>query len=122
VPYGYHKVAAFDALGEPINGLREIYLDRAAIVRRCHQDFDAGKTTFEICATLNAEGIPSHVRVHGPPDSTPRTVADSVAPPIQCSRNHAMEMIYAQKEERKHPDCEGKIKARGANGPRLRRK
>jgi len=59
VPYGYRKVASFDARGEPINGLREIDPDRAAIVRRCHEDFDAGKTTFEICAALNGEGIPS---------------------------------------------------------------
>ncbi|WP_422385479.1 recombinase family protein [Oceanicaulis alexandrii] len=59
VAYGYRKVAKFDDRGEPINGLREIDPDKAAIVQRIHNEFDAGRTTFEICKTLNAEGVPS---------------------------------------------------------------
>lgn len=59
VAYGYRKVVAADAQGNPINGLREKDPDRAAIVERIHQDFDAGKTTFEICKALNAEGEPA---------------------------------------------------------------
>ena len=59
VAYGYRKVARFDDRGEPINGLREIDPDKASIVRRIHIEFDAGRTTFEICKTLNAEGVPS---------------------------------------------------------------
>jgi DNA invertase Pin-like site-specific DNA recombinase len=59
VAYGYRKVLKFDSKGEPINGLREIDPKTSAIVVRIHEDFDAGKTTFEICKTLNAEGIPS---------------------------------------------------------------
>lgn len=59
VAYGYRKVVAADALGNPINGLREKDPDRAAMVERIHQDFDAGKTTFEICKALNAEGEPA---------------------------------------------------------------
>jgi site-specific DNA recombinase len=43
--------------GEPINGLREIDLDRAAVVLRIHREFDAGRTTFQICAGLNADNI-----------------------------------------------------------------
>ncbi len=58
VPYGYRKVTKMDSRGEPINGLREIHPERAAVVRRIHEDFDAGRTTFEICAALNAEGVP----------------------------------------------------------------
>lgn len=58
ITYGYRKVIAHDARGEPINGLREIDPDKAAIINRIHQDFDAGKTTFEICRALNAEGVP----------------------------------------------------------------
>ncbi|EAP90301.1 Site-specific recombinase and resolvase superfamily protein [Oceanicaulis alexandrii HTCC2633] len=59
VAYGYRKVAKFDDRGEPINGLREIDPDKAEIVQRIHHEFDAGRTTFEICKTLNAEGVPS---------------------------------------------------------------
>ncbi len=58
IPYGNRKVRKLDARGEPINGLREIDPEKAAIVRRIHEEFDAGRTTFEICATLNAEGVP----------------------------------------------------------------
>jgi DNA invertase Pin-like site-specific DNA recombinase len=59
VAYGYRKIPKFDEKGEPINGLREIDPEKAKIVQRIHQEFDAGRTTFEICKTLNAEGIPS---------------------------------------------------------------
>lgn len=59
IAYGYRKVSKFDDRGEPINGLREIDPDKAAIVQRIHNEFDAGRTTFEICKTLNAEGVPS---------------------------------------------------------------
>lgn len=58
IPYGYRKVHKLDAKGEPINGLREIDSKKEAIVVRIHNEFDAGRTTFEICATLNAEGVP----------------------------------------------------------------
>ncbi|MEH6699933.1 MAG: recombinase family protein [Brevundimonas sp.] len=58
VAYGYRKVLKVDARGEAINGLREKHPERAAIVQRIHEEFDAGRTTFEICATLNAEGVP----------------------------------------------------------------
>lgn len=58
VPYGYRKINKLDARGEPINGLREPHPERAAIVNRIHEEFDAGRTTFEICARLNAEGVP----------------------------------------------------------------
>lgn len=58
IPYGYRKVVKLDARGEPINGLREPHPERAAIVQRIHKEFDAGRSTFEICATLNAEGVP----------------------------------------------------------------
>jgi site-specific DNA recombinase len=58
IPYGYRKVHKLDAKGEPINGLREIDPTKGAIVVRIHNEFDAGRTTFEICATLNAEGVP----------------------------------------------------------------
>lgn len=58
IPYGYRKVHKLDAKGEPINGLREIDPKKGAIVVRIHNEFDAGRTTFEICATLNAEGVP----------------------------------------------------------------
>jgi len=59
VAYGYRKVVAADVQGKPINGLREKDPDRASIVERIHADFDAGKTTFEICKALNAEGEPA---------------------------------------------------------------
>ena len=59
VAYGYRKVLAVDAKGDPINGLREKHPERAAIVERIHRDFDAGKSPFEICKALNAEGVPS---------------------------------------------------------------
>ncbi len=58
IPYGYQKVVKLDGRGDPINGLREKHPERAAIVQRIHIEFDAGRTTFEICATLNAEGVP----------------------------------------------------------------
>lgn len=59
VAYGYRKVLKFDDKGEPVNGLREIDPQTSLVVRRIHEDFDAGKTTFEICKALNAEGVPS---------------------------------------------------------------
>ena len=58
IPYGYRKVHKLDAKGQPINGLREIDPKRGSIVARIHNEFDAGRTTFEICASLNAEGVP----------------------------------------------------------------
>ena len=57
IPYGYCKVNKVDARGEPINGLREPHPERAAIVQRIHTEFDAGRTSFQICASLNAEGV-----------------------------------------------------------------
>lgn len=59
IAYGYRKVVQMDARGEPINGLREPDPERAAVVKRIHAEFDAGRTTFEICKTLNTEGVPS---------------------------------------------------------------
>jgi len=59
VAYGYRKIAKFNENGEPVNGLREPDPEKAEIVKRIHKEFDAGRTTFEICRTLNAEGIPS---------------------------------------------------------------
>lgn len=58
IPYGFRKVHKLDAKGEPVNGLREIDPKKADIVVRIHNEFDAGRTTFEICASLNAEGVP----------------------------------------------------------------
>lgn len=58
IPYGYRKVRKLDARGEPINGLREIDPEKAPFVRRIHEEFDANRSTFEICASLNADGIP----------------------------------------------------------------
>ncbi|WP_169802105.1 recombinase family protein [Brevundimonas vesicularis] len=58
IPYGYCKVHKLDAKGQPINGLREIEPKKGAIVVRIHNEFDAGRTTFEICAALNADGVP----------------------------------------------------------------
>ena len=58
IPYGYRKVNKVDARGEPINGLREPHPERAAIVQRIHAELDAGRTSFEICAGLNAEPVP----------------------------------------------------------------
>lgn len=58
ITYAMRKIRKLDARGEPINGLREIDPEKAAIVRRIHEEFDAGRTTFEICASLNAEGVP----------------------------------------------------------------
>lgn len=57
IPYGYRKVTKLNARGEPINGLREPHPERAAILQRAHKEFDAGRSTFKICATLNAEGV-----------------------------------------------------------------
>ena len=59
IAYGYRKVLKVDTRGEAINGLREIDPEQSAIVQRIHAEFDAGRTTFEICKTLNAEGVPS---------------------------------------------------------------
>lgn len=59
VTYGYRKVLREDGKGHLINGLREIHPERAAVVRRIHEEFDAGKSTLQICKTLNKEGIPS---------------------------------------------------------------
>lgn len=58
VAYGYRKVVAADEHGKTINGLREKDPKRASIVERIHRDFDAGKSTFEICKALNAEKEP----------------------------------------------------------------
>lgn len=58
IPYGYRKVHKVDDKGEPINGLREIDPNKAKYVVRIHEEFDAGRTTFQICADLNADGIP----------------------------------------------------------------
>ncbi|KJV43341.1 hypothetical protein VH88_01210 [Brevundimonas sp. KM4] len=57
IPYGYRKVHKLDAKGEPINGLREVDAKKKAIVIRIHTEFDAGRSTLEICAGLNADGI-----------------------------------------------------------------
>lgn len=67
IPYGYQKVVKLDGRGDPINGLREKHPERAAIVLRIHIEFDAGRTTFEICATLNAEGVPGPKGKHWRP-------------------------------------------------------
>ncbi|MBX3476295.1 MAG: recombinase family protein [Brevundimonas sp.] len=58
IPYGYRKVHKLDDKGDPINGLREIDPKKQVIVIRIHTEFDAGRTTFQICADLNADGIP----------------------------------------------------------------
>ena len=44
IAYGYRKVVTMDARAEPINGIREIDPERAAIVQRIHKEFDAGRT------------------------------------------------------------------------------
>lgn len=55
IPYGYRKVHKLDGRGEPVNGLREVDPAKALVVQRIHEDFEAGKTTFEICKALNSE-------------------------------------------------------------------
>ena len=59
ITYGHAKVHQLDARNKPINGLRRICQENAPVVRRIFCEFDAGRSTFDICADLNADGIPS---------------------------------------------------------------
>lgn len=55
--YGYRKVFAFAANGEPERGLREVDEAEAAIIRRIFEDYAAGESATAIAKRLNAEGV-----------------------------------------------------------------
>lgn len=58
--YGYRVVrGVVDERGRNVNGVREINLEQAAVIRRVYEDYAAGKTLLEIVTALNAENIPS---------------------------------------------------------------
>lgn len=57
--FGYRKVRAFGADGEPERGLREIDEDQAAIIRRIFATYAEGEGIKAIARQLNAEGIPA---------------------------------------------------------------
>jgi site-specific DNA recombinase len=56
--YGYAKVIALDARGEPERGLRTIVEAEAEVVRRIFRQYLAGASPREMAKVLNAEGIP----------------------------------------------------------------
>ena len=58
VAYGYRRVIRLDGRGEPIRGLREIDPDRAETVLSIYRDYAVGQSPIQICARLNASGIP----------------------------------------------------------------
>lgn len=55
--YGYEKVVALDARGEPERGLRRICETEAAIVRRIFREYAAGIGPRDIAKQLNADGV-----------------------------------------------------------------
>jgi DNA invertase Pin-like site-specific DNA recombinase len=55
--YGYRKVRAYDAAGEPLRGLLEIDDGQAEVVRRIFRDYAAGTSPLAIAAALNREGV-----------------------------------------------------------------
>jgi DNA invertase Pin-like site-specific DNA recombinase len=57
--YGYRRAVRFDAKGAPIAGIFEIDDALAAIVRRIYEEFANGRSSRNIAARLNADGIPS---------------------------------------------------------------
>lgn len=57
--YGYDKVHALDAKGEPERGLRAINEAEAEVVRRIFRQFLTGISPREIARQLNEEGIPA---------------------------------------------------------------
>lgn len=56
--YGYAKVIALDARGEPERGLRAIHPKQAEVVQRIYRQFIAGLSPQAIARQLNAEGVP----------------------------------------------------------------
>jgi len=65
-PYGYRVVVARDANGEPLLNsrgvqIRDIEIDpvTSKVVLRIHEDFDAGKSAYEIARALTREGVPT---------------------------------------------------------------
>lgn len=59
VAYGYRKLIRHDEKGEPIRGLREIDPVTSEIVERVFAEYSEGRSTKQIAADLNAEGIPA---------------------------------------------------------------
>lgn len=55
--YGYRKVRAYDAAGEPLRGLLEIDPDQAEVVRRIFRDYASGVSPQAIAHALNREGV-----------------------------------------------------------------
>lgn len=48
-----------DGDGELLRAFPELDAERVAFVRRMFADLNAGRTTTDICAALNAEGVPN---------------------------------------------------------------
>jgi site-specific DNA recombinase len=59
ISYGYEKIHALDASGEPERGLRRINEAEAEIVRRIFRQYLLGISPREIARQLNLEGIPA---------------------------------------------------------------
>lgn len=57
ITYGYRKVLAYDAAGEPLRGLVEIDPDQAAVVRHILADYAAGASPQAIAHALNQGGV-----------------------------------------------------------------
>lgn len=58
--YGYRVVrGVVDERGRPINGVREIKADEAAIVRRIFEEYVNGQTLPQIVAGLNEDNVPT---------------------------------------------------------------
>lgn len=55
--YGYRKVRAYDAAGEPLRGLLEVDEAQAEVVRRIFRDYASGVSPQAIAHTLNREGV-----------------------------------------------------------------
>lgn len=56
--YGYRKVRAYDAAGEPLRGLLEVDEAQADVVRRIFRDYASGVSPQAIAHALNREGVP----------------------------------------------------------------
>jgi len=109
-PYSYRKVARENAHGKLVSGVVEIDPSKAAIVERICREFAEGRSSTDIAAGLNRDGISAPrgsawnaSTIHG--DS--RKLAGILNNPLYRGM-----LLWRRQEWRKNPDADGGFRHR----------
>ena len=102
--YGYRKVVRTDDAGRGVNGVFEIYVAEAEVVRRVFRDFADGRSSIQIATALNKEKVPgprggewnaSTIR------GDPKKLVGILNNPLYRGR-----LVWGRREWRKNPDSD----------------